>query len=283
VLERSSRSVSNVRSNVRSISNVVRKALDALDAVRAAAEPMSLHDLTPILGLPKSSLFRILHTLEVSGCVRRDANGRYHVPHALSGVSHASMRQTITCAALPHLRDLGRECGETASLAMRFAHHIEVIATIQSPKLVRMGGAVGRILPPHASALGKVILAFESDDARDHLLRSYGLPSFTPHTIVDRARLADELVAIRLRGYGADNEERVLEGCCFAAPVRERGGQVRAAVGVSMPRARMHDDRMRDLIVAAVRRAADATARDLRGIARVAPAARAAGLLRQGP
>jgi IclR family acetate operon transcriptional repressor len=147
---------------------------------------------------------------------------------------------------------------------MRFAHHIEVVATIESPQLVRMGSAVGRILPPHASALGKVILAFQPDDAGEHLVRSYGLPRFTPRTIVDRPRLTEELRCIRRDCYGVDNEERVLAGCCFAAPIRDHGGRGRAAVSLSMPRARMDGDRMREQIVAAVRRAADAAAADLR-------------------
>jgi IclR family acetate operon transcriptional repressor len=247
----------------RYFSKVLGRALGALDAVRTSTEPVSLHDLAHRLHVPKASLFRLLYTLEASGYVGRDASGRYQLSRGLTAPSRDPSRDALLRAALPHVRDLVRACGETASVAMRFDHHIEVIATIDSPQIVRMGSAVGRVLPPHASALGKAILACQGEDQRERLVRSYGLHRFTAHTIVDPTQLAAELDIISARGYSLDTEECVPEGCCFGAPIRGRRGGVSAAISVSLPRMRVRGDDGRERLIAAVCRAAGHAAADL--------------------
>ena len=117
------------------------------------------------------------------------------------------------------MRELSREFGETVTLAMRFENRIEVVATIESPQLIRMGNTVGRILPPHASSLGKAITSHQTEDVRERLIRSYGVTPFTTHTITDEVALKLELERVRERGYSIDEEESVLEGRCFGVPI----------------------------------------------------------------
>ena len=242
-------------------SKVIGKALDTLDAVRSSSEPLTLNELTARVGLAKSSLFRILFTLEAAKYLERDAEGRYRLPQAFRpGASNGS--GALVQAALPHMRELSREFRETISLAMRFDNHIEVVATIESPQLIRMGNTVGRILPPHASSLGKAITAFQPEELREPLIRSYGLHRFTAHTIVDELELRRELDAVRTRGYSTDVEESALEGHCFGAPIRS-GGRVTSAISLSMPKMRIRDDDHRERLVAAVLRAAAAISADL--------------------
>ncbi len=244
-------------------SKVVGKALDTLDVVRSASEPLSLNELTLRIGLAKSSLFRILHTLETSGYIERDAEGRYQMPAAVRPLVPSHFQDDLVRAALPRMRELSREIGETVSVAMRFENHIEVVATVESPQLIRMGNTVGRILPPHASSLGKAITAFQPEELREPLIRSYGLHRFTPHTLTDEVELKGELEATRTRGYSLDLEESVLEGCCFGAPIRDAEGHVVSALSLSMPKMRLQGEDHRGRIVTAVRRTADAISADL--------------------
>ena len=79
------------------LSKVVGKALDALDRIRAASGPVSLNELTREIGLAKTSLFRILHTLEVAGYLERDPDGRYRAPAALRAGSRLP-RSSPTCS-----------------------------------------------------------------------------------------------------------------------------------------------------------------------------------------
>jgi IclR family acetate operon transcriptional repressor len=244
-------------------SKVIGKALDVFAILRSSAQPLSLNELTLRLKLAKSSVFRILHTLEVSEYVERDAAGRYSVPAGLRAWAPGQVRAALVEAALPALKELSREFGETVSLAMRFENRVEVIATVESPRLIRMGNTVGRILPPHASSLGKAIAAFQPEDVRDRLVRSYGIHRFTEHTVTDDVELKRQFEAVRSRGYSTDDEESVLEGLCFGVPILDAQGDAIAALSVSSPKTRMRDAQLQKRLVTALRRAASAVARTL--------------------
>jgi DNA-binding IclR family transcriptional regulator len=232
-------------------SKVVGRALAALDEIRAARGPLSLNELTLRIGLAKPSLFRILHTLEVAGYVERDPAGLYRAPAALGSTASSQLQQQLVGAATPRMKVLNREFRETVSLALLFENHIEVVATLESPQLIRMGNTVGRILPPHASSLGKAIAAFQPEDRRESLMRSYGLHRFTAHTITDEVALKQELERVRTDGYSLDAEESALEGCCFGAPIRG-DGKVIGAISLSMPKMRLRSDDDRARLIAAI-------------------------------
>ena len=245
-------------------SKVIGKALDIIGILRASGAPLSLNDLTLRVDLAKSSVFRILHTLEVAGYLERDALGRYSLSAELQPWGPGQLRARLVRLAVPRLKELNREFGETVSLAMRFDNRIEVVATIESSQLIRMGNTVGRILPPHASSLGKAITANQTEEVRERLVRSYGLHRFTDHTTTDERELKREFERVRQQGYSSDLEESVMEGCCFGAPVGGPDGSGIAAVSVSTPKMRMRDE-VRERLIEALRRTADAVSHDLRG------------------
>jgi DNA-binding IclR family transcriptional regulator len=244
-------------------SKVIGKALDLIAILRASPQPLSLNELTLRLELAKSSVFRILHTLEVSGYIERDVTGRYTVAADLRAWAPGQLRLALIDVAMPALRELNREFGETVSLAMRFENRVEVIGTLESPHLIRMGNTVGRIVPPHASSLGKSVTAFQSEEVRDRLVRSYGIHRFTEHTVTDEVELKHEFELVRSRGYSTDEEESVLDGCCFGAPVLDAHGDAIAAISVSAPKTRISDEQLRKRLLAALRRVTDRVAADL--------------------
>ena len=245
----------------RYFSKVIGKALDLIDILRSSAQPLSLNELTLRLELAKSSVFRILHTLEVSGYIDRDSTGRYAVAADLRAWAPGQLRAALVEAAMPALKDLSREFRETVSLAMRFENRIEVVATVESPHLIRMGNTVGRIVPPHASSLGKAVAAFQPEDVRERLVRSYGIHRFTDHTVTDEVELKRAFELVRSRGYSTDQEESVLEGCCFGVPILDTHGDAIAAISISSPKMRIRDEQLQKRLIAALRRAADGIAR----------------------
>jgi DNA-binding IclR family transcriptional regulator len=245
-------------------SKVIGKAIDTLELLRASARPLSLNELTQRVGLAKSSIFRILHTLEVAGYVERDTHGSYLLAAHLRPFAPRQFLTRLLAVAVPRMKEVSREFCETVSMAMRFDNHIEVVATVESPQLIRMGNTVGRILPPHASSLGKAITANQPEEIREALLRSYGIHRFTPHTITDEVELKKELERVRTSGFSTDREESTLEGCCFGAAIRDAGGQVVAALSISMPKMRLVSEDLRDRVIATIRRTADAVSEDLR-------------------
>jgi len=242
-------------------SKAVGKALDVIDILRGSALPLTLNELTMRIQLAKSSVFRILHTLEAAGYIQRDASGRYVVAPELRTTGPSQLRSVLVEAAAHALKELGREFRETVSLAIRFENRIEVVATIESPHLIRMGNTVGRIVPPYASSLGKSVAAFQPEDVRERLVRSYGIHAFTERTLTDEVELKREFERVRSRGYSTDIEESVLEGCCFGVPILDSRAEAIAAISISVPKMRIRDDQLQKRIIGTLRRAADSMAR----------------------
>lgn len=237
-------------------SRAVAKALHLLDLLAASPQPMSLHELAVLVKLTKTSLFRLLYTLELEGVLEKDAAGHYSLKANPVKPANRHYLETVLEAGSGQLRELVREYRETASLAFLFDNHIEVIAVVESPQIVRMGNTVGRILQPHASSLGKCITAFQRDERREHLIRSYGISAITPHTIVDEQALHEELEQTRNRGYGLDREETCADGFCFGAPILAPDGFAVAAISISVPRQRLGGAAAQQKLIESVKKAA---------------------------
>ncbi|MBA2355488.1 MAG: IclR family transcriptional regulator [Luteitalea sp.] len=244
-------------------SKVIGRALEILAVLRTSEAPLGLAELASHVGLAKSSVFRLLHTLEVSSYIERTADGAYRLSADLRVWGDGKRVTDMVDAALPPMRALSHEFGETITLAMHFDNRIEVVATLDSPQLIRMANTVGRILPPHASSLGKAITAYQPDAVTERLRRSYGNHRFTEHSITDEVALKQEYERIRAQGYSTDAEESVLEGCCFGAPISGQDDVVVAALSLSLPKMRLRDKAMQKRIVAAVRDAAEQTRKSL--------------------
>jgi IclR family acetate operon transcriptional repressor len=204
--------------------------------------------------LPKSSAFRILQTLEIAGYLQRIDGDRFILTPCATMIPDRRVSRVVE-AARPWMRRLSQEFSETVSLALLFDNHVEVAAVIESPQRVHMGNIVGGLIPPNASSLGKCITAYQSEERREKLLRSFGVLRFTPNTIVNEVELHKEFELVRERGYATDIEESTLGGCCLSSPIFGEGGDVIAAVSVSMPKMRFTNQ---DRLVAAVRDAAEA-------------------------
>jgi IclR family acetate operon transcriptional repressor len=240
----------------RYFSRAVSKALDTLEYLGRSPAPTPLGRVASHLKLTKASALRILGTLEHHGVIGRDANGGYHAVDAPRNALSPAMLRALQDAAAAPMAELQVEFRETVSLAALFENHIEVIAVRDSPEIIRMGNTVGRILPPHASSLGKAIAAFQEDAVRDSLVRSYGLQAFTEHTIIDERALRAEYEIIRGRGYSLDREETVPGGCCFGAPITFGSGRVVAAMSISLPKPRLESRGGEKMVLRSLRDAA---------------------------
>jgi IclR family acetate operon transcriptional repressor len=240
----------------RYFSRAVGKALDIVGHLKRSERPLSLHELTQRLGGAKTSLFRLLRTLEAAGYVTRNELGLYSLSADVRALIPAQYVSRLIQASESVLKDLVREFRETASLAVLFDNHIEVVAVVESPQIIRMGNTVGRIIPPHASSLGKAITAFQNEDRRERLLRSYGIYQYTPNTITDERKLRAEFERIRAQGYATEFEESHLQGCCFGAPVLTQDNVAIAAISISIPIMRLAPQEQHAQFISALTKAA---------------------------
>jgi len=236
-------------------SRAVSKALETLELLQLRQEAMTLNEIARQVQLSKTSVFRLLRTLEAAGYVTTTGWGRYGLVPGVQSIVSTHWLARLLRAATPRLQDLTRELHETASLAALFDNRIEVIAVSESPQTVRMSNVVGHIVPPNASSLGKAITAFQSEERREKLLRSHGIYRFTDHTKVDRAELCSEFELVQLQSFAADREESVYDGVCFAVPIFGDSGEVHAAISLSLPKSRLrnveHEGAIRKALTAA--------------------------------
>jgi IclR family acetate operon transcriptional repressor len=232
-----------------SFSRAVAKALEVFEILRRSPHPFSLTELAHRVGLTKSSLLRILQTLESCGYVEKNVDRRYVLTSEGRALAPAGFIKSLVAIARPLMRELVREFRETSGLAALFDNHIEVVEVVESPETVRMGNIKGRILPPHASSLGKSIVAFQTEETREHLLRSYGSLRITPNTILDEVALKAEFERIRAQGYAVDREESAVGGQCFGAPIFSERRRAIAAISVSIPTSRLRDPEYQERLI----------------------------------
>lgn len=239
----------------RYFSRAVGKAIQMLELLSRSSSPMSLNELSKQTQLTKSSAFRLLQTLETLRYIRRDANGHYLSAQDRNSAVSAQYLNGLVAAAQGAMRKLNMEFGETVSMAVLVSNHIEVVHVIESASLIRMTNFVGRILPPHASSMGKAITAWQDADMRKRLLQSYGLTRYNENTIVDEQTIEEEFEKIRARGYSTDAEETTPGGFCFGASIVSAPSKVEAAISISMPKSRMPDETKKQRLIQALRNA----------------------------
>ena len=223
-------------------SRAVSKAFYILNFLNLSQEPVALNEMASRAGLTKTSCFRLLHTLERLRYIAQGPDSRYSIAESNWGSPSTQIANALLRSSQPIARALSEACGESVSIAVLFTNHIEVVQSFESSRVLRMANTVGRILPPHASSLGKAIAAFQPEAVRRKLLVSYGLQRFTPNTITDESKLREEFKKIRKQQYAYEGEESTWDGCCFGAPIfigyaGEHDAAV-AAISVSMPKSR---------------------------------------------
>jgi DNA-binding IclR family transcriptional regulator len=218
----------------------VDRAARLLAEVVQASEPVTFTELTTVTGLAKSTTSRLLLALERNGLVRRDARGHFlpgemFVGFAWRGGADAS----LVAVAQPFLERLGKSTGETINLGIVSNGAVTNIAQVDSTYLIGGTNWVGLRVPLHASALGKVLLAFGAPGAAI----PETLEKTTDKTITDKSVLKAELAGVRARGYGVTDEELEPGLIAIAAPVFRYDGAAVSAVSVSAPTSRMPRDR----------------------------------------
>jgi DNA-binding IclR family transcriptional regulator len=228
-------------------SRALAKGLLLLDYAAERGKPLSLGEVATAVGLGKPSTLRILSTLQMMGWLARDSNDNYCLEREWPKISTQSRLRRLTAVALAEMRKLNTDFAETVTLAALFEDHIRVVEVLDSPQVIRMANYKGRILPPHASSLGKAITAFQTPWQVAVLLQIYGTYQFTGKTITDPRAIQADLARVREHGYACDEEETVMGGVCYAAPIHSADGTVSGALSISQPVQRLSAER-RDTI-----------------------------------
>jgi DNA-binding IclR family transcriptional regulator len=217
----------------------VDRALTVLE-ILARDGSARVSDVAAEVGVHKSTAFRLLSSLEGHELVEQDhERGKYQLSFGVLRLA----------SAIPTRLDLGRQAqvvvdrlaerlGETINVAVVREYDAVNVQQAFGSAAVATQNWVGRLTPLHATASGKVLLAYMSSEQRNAIL-DHDLEAFTEHTITSRAALLDELDSIRELGFATAHDEFELGLNAAAVPVRDHTGDVVAAMSASGPAYRL--------------------------------------------
>lgn len=209
----------------------------------------SLDQLAAELGVHKTTVLRLLRTMESERFVRRDAAHRYRLGSRLFALADVAREQhVVRDVAAPHLRELNQKTGQTVHLAAWENGEVVYIDKLDSVRSVRMYSQVGVPAALHCTAVGKVLLAAQPKRQREALLASMDYHAYTPNTITDLDALRDELDGVRERGWAQDRAEHESFINCLGAPIKDRDGRIVGAVSVSVPDVLLNYDQVLELL-----------------------------------
>jgi DNA-binding IclR family transcriptional regulator len=239
----------------------VEKAVDVLFHLHAEPSPRGVTDIGRALGLPKSSTHRLLSALGRRGLVERDERGRYRPGFGLVALGVGVLEsEPVVAAARPVLEQAAQSLGETCFLVGARAERLVVLDKVEGTGFLRVAPTIGASVPVHATAVGKLFLAFDSGavsaPSEPHEL-------FTEHTLATPALLTAEVARVRECGFAESREEWTHGLSVLAAPVISADRLV-AAVAVAAPSQR-YSELGSETIAAATRAAAGRVSARLEG------------------
>ncbi len=213
----------------------VARATQLLDVLAASETPLGVNELARRIGVNASTASRLLATLQDAGLVMRTDGGPYRLGLKLVTLSDRVLAGLdVRALARPLLVRLVAETGETATLSLPGETEAITVDFVPSPSSVVSMARVGRPSVSHATAAGKVMLAFAGGRPVPE-----SLTAFTPRTITDPAALAAELDTVRARGWAEAVGEREADLAALAAPAFGRTGELAAILGVQGPLSRL--------------------------------------------
>lgn len=213
----------------------VERTLSILELLSVTKSGLTLPELSRRLGLPKSSTYCLLVTLERRGYLLR--NNRTHrymfglklfslANMALSGVQ---LREN----AAGFLQPLMQKSRLTVHMAIIEDHEAVLIEKVEPPGLVRLATWVGKRLELHSSAVGKCLLAYLPESEFLRVVRDRGLTRNNENTITSIRKLKQQIAQIRQAGYAIEDEEGEIGCRCIGAPVFDHSGNAIAAISVA--------------------------------------------------
>jgi IclR family acetate operon transcriptional repressor len=219
----------------------VARAVAVLRTLAEAPSDLGTNEIARRARLSPSTVSRLLATLATDELVSRmPDSGRFRLGPRLVELGNAALaRVDMRELCHPHLRALTEATGETSTLSVPYEQGTITVDFVQSPSSVRSVAQVGRPSVAHATATGKVFLAYAG------ALPSGPLPAYTSRTITDVALLAAEVETIRKRGWAQAVRERDEDQNAVAAPIHRDGAGLTAVLGLQGPAGRFGSKAMR--------------------------------------
>jgi DNA-binding IclR family transcriptional regulator len=236
-------------SEPKSLIQSLDRGLQLLEIISQAKNPMGLPELAEMLNVDRSTVHRLLGTLQQRNYVLQDSQSKHYSlgmkvielsRRALDGINFRAI-------AKPYLKQLSKETGESTNLFILANLYAICVDYEASPSPLAVSNDTGIVYIMHATAGGKVLMAYMTEDTQQKIIKSNPLTAYTPRTITDANVLMMHLQQIREQGYALDDEERYVGVRCIAAPIFDHTRKAIAGISMSGPASRVTLDRIPEL------------------------------------
>ncbi|MBI4786046.1 MAG: IclR family transcriptional regulator [Chloroflexi bacterium] len=232
---------------------VIARAVSILRSLRAHPEGLSLSQIAKEVGLPRSTVHRIIGALESERFIASgSANGRIRLGLGLVPLA-AAVNIDLRRELRPYLERLYLEVNETIDLALLDEDHLLFVDQIAAPHRLRAVSGIGLSFPLYCTANGKAMLAELPDDDVERVIPER-LEPLTAKTLTSRAQLMEELARVKVERVGFDREEHTVGICAVGAAIRDPLGRL-AAISIPAPSIRFYGNE--DRLAAALRETVD--------------------------
>jgi IclR family transcriptional regulator, KDG regulon repressor len=223
----------------------VERALDILLCFSSEKPSLSLTQIAEQVGMHKSTIHRLLATLEAKRFVMRDkVTGLYQLGFRFIELASIMLHDIdINRWAQPYLHHLADLCGETVDLALLDGDHVVYLQVVESPQRVKIAAAVGEQLPVYCTATGKAFLAYLPEYQVKAILAT-GMAKHTEYTLTTPDALYQDLHEIRRRGFAISEQEYEKDINAVAAPILDMNGCPLAVIAIVGPSFRLSHDLM---------------------------------------
>ncbi len=238
------------------------KAINIIETMARIDGDIDLASLSKKIKMPKSTLLRLLTTLKNHNLVKQDSETkRFSLGLGLVALGKAAESNfNLAREVHPFLVELSEKTGETASLSTMEGDHAVYIDQVVSKSMIRGQPRIGLSLDLYCSSGGKVLLSGLDDEKLDAFFARNTLTKKTEKTVVDAERIKKEIQKIREQGYATDDEEVEVGGRCVAAPLKNKQGDIIAAISVMGPTTRIRQkdfSRLADVVKEEVMKASE--------------------------
>ena len=212
----------------------VDRAFAVLELLARSSSGLSISTVARRLRVPKSSMHLIIAALENRGYLRKELpSHKYFVGFGLTALSRLALERLEPRKSHGPISELAAMTGLTVHLAVLMGGEAVLIDRAQPPAFSELGTWVGQRMHLHCTAVGKVLLAFLSDEEFNRTLQGRRLLKHNHRTICSAAKLRSEMAKIRAVGYSVDDEEEEIGVRCIGAPIFDQAGKALAAISLA--------------------------------------------------
>lgn len=225
----------------------VERAMKMLFLISRSDDPLRLTEIAQSVGLDKSTVHRLLMTLETFQLVQRDPNSKRYGPGpGIWRISNTDSND-LNSISRPHMELLRRTSKETVTLVCPRGLERIVVDVLEAPHELSVVPMIGTIQPVYAGASGRVFMANFSDEERQRIIQLTGLKPVIPTGPVDVEAYVASLDAVREKGFAYTIGDVTVGASALAAPVFDADGSVKAAIVLRGPEVRMPAERMEEM------------------------------------